>query len=95
MFYGFSSPFWHVWKLNQSNLRIFLLKWANPGLFFLYFRILKHTLQFLQQINVKKCPSSIRCQDLNSQPLEHEYPPITTRPGLPPLNVDPINDLKS
>ena len=33
---------------------------------------------------MKKCQSSILCWDLNSQPLEHEFPPITTRPGLPP-----------
>ena len=33
---------------------------------------------------MKKFPSSIRCRDLNSQPVEHESPPITTRPGLPP-----------
>ena len=32
---------------------ILFLKWANPGLFFVYFRLFKHTLQFLQQINVK------------------------------------------
>ena len=30
------------------------------------------------------CPSRIRHWDLNPQPLEREYPPITTRPGLPP-----------
>ena len=34
---------------------------------------------------MKKCPSSIWCQDSNSQPLEHESPPITTRPGLQSL----------
>ena len=45
----------------------------------------KHTLQFLQQINVKKCPSSAWCRDLNTQPLQHESPPITTRQGLPPI----------
>ena len=28
-------------------------KWANPGLFFVYFCLFKQTLQFLQQINVK------------------------------------------
>ena len=33
---------------------------------------------------VKKCPSSIRYRDSNSRPLEHESPPITTRPVLPP-----------
>ena len=37
------------------------------------------TLQFLQQINVKKCPFSIQCWYSNPQPSEHESPPITTR----------------
>ena len=32
---------------------IFLKKWANPGLFSVYFRLFKQTLKFLQQINVK------------------------------------------
>ena len=45
------------------------------------------TLKFLQQINVKKCPSSRRCWDSNPQPLEQESLPITTRPGLPPQKV--------
>ena len=35
--------------------------------------------------NVKNCPSSIRCQDSNSLPLENESPPIITRPGLPSM----------
>ena len=30
--------------------------------------------------NSAKCPSSILYWDLNPQPLEHESPPITTRP---------------
>ena len=33
---------------------------------------------------MKKCSSSIQCWDSNLQPLEHESPHITTRPGLPP-----------
>ena len=65
-----------------SSKRFF--KWANPGLFLIYFHLFKLTLQFLQQINVKKCRSSIQFLDSNLQPLEHESPPITTRPGLPP-----------
>ena len=28
---------------------------------------------------------SIQCWDSNSQPSEHRFPPITTKPGLPPL----------
>ena len=42
---------------------------------------------FLQQIYVKKCPSSLRCRDSNPRPSEHESPPITTRPGLPPSAI--------
>ena len=30
-------------------------KWANPGLFVFYFGLFKQTIQFLQQINMKKC----------------------------------------
>ena len=65
---------------------------ANSGFFFIYFRLFKPTLQFLQQINVKKCQSSTWCRDLNSQHLEHESPPITSKPGLRPsyLNVNTI-----
>ena len=32
----------------------------------------------------EKCQSSIQCWDLNPRPSQHESPPITTRPGLPP-----------
>ena len=53
-------------------------------LFRLFSVFFKQTLQFLQQINVKKCPSSIRRRDSNPRPLDREPPPITTRPGLPP-----------
>ena len=59
-----------------------LKKWANPGLFLFIFGLFKQTsLQFLQQIHVKKCPSSIRCLDSNPQPSDRETPPITTRRG--------------
>ena len=35
--------------------------------------------------------SSIRSLDSNSRPLVHESPPITNRPGLPPLIVQFFN----
>ena len=54
------------------------VKIAHPRPLFVYFRLFKQTLQFLQQI------SGIRCWDSNPRPLEHESPPITTRPGLLP-----------
>ena len=69
-------------------------KWANPGFFFVYFQSFQTNNPFLQQINVKKCPSSIWHQDLNPQHLEHESSPITTRPGLHYLN-SPLSVLLS
>ena len=45
--------------------------------------IFTESIQFLQQINVKKCrPSSIRHRDLNPGFLKHESSPIITRPRL-------------
>ena len=57
----------------------------HPRHLFHLFSSFATTVQFLQQINVKKCSSSIQCWDSNPLPLEHESPPITTRPGLPPI----------
>ena len=31
----------------------------------------------------EKCPSSIRYQYSNTQPFDYEFPPLTTRQGLP------------
>ena len=78
---------------HKVHLIIVFLKWANRGLFFIYFCLFKHTLQFSQQINVKKCPSSKWCQDLNSQPLEHESPLTTPRPWFPTIRVDSLLNL--
>ena len=70
--------------LEQYN--IFLKKnGPTPASFSFIFGLFKQTsLQFLQQIYVKKCPSSICYRDLNPRPLEFESLPTTTRPGLPP-----------
>ena len=69
---------------GNDNNKLYRLKNGPFQPFFVYFRLFKQTLQILQQINVKKCPSRIRSWDLNSQPSANESPPITTRPGLPP-----------
>ena len=46
--------FWVLLKRFILSLTLcFFKKWAIPGLFFVYFRIFKQTLQFLQQIHVK------------------------------------------
>ena len=60
------------------------LKWANLGLFFVYFWSFQTTNTIFTIINVKKCSSSIRRRDLNPQLLKHELSPITTWPGHPP-----------
>ena len=44
-----------VFKKSVKLKGTFLKKWANPGLIFIYFCLFKHTPQFLQQLNVKKC----------------------------------------
>ena len=49
---------------------------------FLYFQT--HITDFTTNKYVKKCTSSIQCRDSNSQRLEHESPPLTTRPGPQP-----------
>ena len=58
-------------------------KWANPASFSFIFGLFQTNINtILQQINVKKCPSSIRHRDSNPRPSECKSPPITTRPGL-------------
>ena len=51
----------------------FLKKWAIPGPFFVYFRLFKQTLQFLQQIYVKNAHlvsiAGIQPPDLQSMSL--------------------------
>ena len=71
--------FWTTRELGKG----FSKKLTNPDLFFIFLSF-QTQIEIFQQINVKKCPSSKWCKDSNSQPLEHESPPITTRQGLPP-----------
>ena len=66
-----------------------------PRPLFICFSLFKQTLQFLQQINVKKCLSSIQCWDLNPPPSEHEPPPITTPKLLRQLGDATILVLKT
>ena len=82
-------------RLNRSRMSLKLYnittvsyKWANPGLFFVYFWSFQanNTMFTTNQCEkLSKCPSSIQCQDSNPQPYKYESSPITTRPGLPPL----------
>ena len=64
---------------------VFSKKWANPDLFFIYFRSFQtnNTIFTTNQCEKMSCPSSICRRGLNPWPSERESPPITTRPGLP------------
>ena len=59
-------------------------KWANHGLFFVYFQYFQSNITILQQINVKNVHPVNGCRDSKSQPSDCESPPLTARPGLPP-----------
>ena len=58
------------------------LNGRSPDSFRFIFGLFKQTIQFLQQIKGKKCPSIIQHWDLNPQSLEHKSSPVTARPGL-------------
>ena len=75
---------------------MFFFKWANPGLFFVFFGRFKQTLQIFTTNKYEKMisQSSIQHWDSNSRTLNHESSPITTRPGLPPL-VGPVLYMKA
>ena len=65
--------------------RCFFKNGPTPASLIIYFQSFQTNTITIFTTNIcEKCPSSIWCQDSNPQPLEHESPPITTRPGLPP-----------
>ena len=71
-----------LWCISFSK------KWANPGFFFVYFWSFQTNIITIFTTNIcEKCPSSIRCQDLNSQPSEQESLPITTSTRAPALGA--------
>ena len=72
---------WFTFKrLVRGISWTFCKKWANPGLFSSFLTNIFTTNE------CEKCPSSIRQWDSNSQPSsDYEFPPLTTRPGLPVL----------
>ena len=67
--------------IRHLDTAVFLIGPTPASFSFIFVFSNNYVLQFLQQINVKKCPSSIRRQDSNSQPSDYESPPLTTRPG--------------
>ena len=63
----------------HSSEKLFFKKMGHPRPVIRLFMVsFKQTMQILQQIIVKKSPSSIRHQESNSQPSDCESPPLTT-----------------
>ena len=73
----------------QQYFSIFF-KMGQPRPVFHFIFVLSIT-KFCKKYVCEKCPYSIWCRDSNSRPLEHESPPITTRPGLPPYLPSLLN----
>ena len=91
MWNNFWALFVDIWQLFWSHCsRPFPLSWiffkkGQPSLFSNYFRSFQTNNKIFttNQCEKMSCPSSIRGRDSNPRPLEHEPPPITTRPGHP------------
>ena len=62
-------------RRNKNNV-IYL----GTALFFHLFCIFNTHYKFYNKYVCEKCPSNIWCRDMNLRPLEHEPPPITSRP---------------
>ena len=72
-------------KQVQVSLGIVFFKKNQPTpASFHVFSSFQTNITILTTIKCEKCPSSIRCLDLNSQPFDSKSPPLTTRPGLLP-----------
>ena len=72
----------------NTLFHLLFFKWANPALFFVYFRSFQTNITTIFTTNqCEKCTSSIWQWDSNPRPFEQESSPITTRPGLPPFHL--------
>ena len=69
----------------QAFLYYFFVKWPTSVSISFIFGLFQTNVTFLQQINVKKYPSSMQCWHVNPRPFDHESPNITTTPGQPNL----------
>ena len=77
---------WCAWDSNPGRQygRRRRIHWAMAAPHLDSYR--EHSNNVNNKCVCEKCPSSIWCWDSNTWPSVHESPPITTRPGLPPIN---------
>ena len=65
-------------------INLYFLNMGQPRPLLRLFSTFQSNITISTTNKCEKCPSSKRRWDSNPRPLEHESPPITTRPGLPP-----------
>ena len=70
-----------------SDLKYTFSKNGQSPASFCLFSSFQTNITFFTTNKCETCPSSIWCWDSKPRPSEHESPPITTRPGLPPKVV--------
>ena len=83
-------PFYTFALLSQfvfiGCVSIFFLKnGPSPASFSFIFGLFQTNITIFTTNQCEKCPSSLQCWDSNSRSSGYESPPITTRPGPPPL----------
>ena len=71
-------------SFEQTNgCNCFSKNGSHPASFWYFFVLFPTNITIFTTIWCEKCRSIKYCRDLNPQPLACEFPPITTRPGLP------------
>ena len=71
-------------SFEQTNwCNCFSKNGSHPDSFWYFFVLFPTNITIFTTIWCEKCRSITYCKDLNPQPLACEFPPITTRPGLP------------
>ena len=85
------QPF--VWTKigNLTFFYTFFLNGLSSASFCLFLSFQTNIKILKTNTNVKKCPSIIRCWDLNPQHLEHESPPINHQTWAPALFLYLLN----
>ena len=76
-------------KKIHKNIVIFFKKMGHPWPLSHWILSFQTNIIAIFTTNIcEKCPSSLWCQDSKPQSLERESLPITTRPGLPPIQYN-------
>ena len=76
---------WHRFRDWKNWRNLVFSKSTIPGLFFIYLRSWSSNNTIIQKNKSQKWPTL--WWDFNSQPLDYQSHPITTRPGLLPVEA--------